>query len=85
MTKTDCRRGSKDRRQTNERMEAVCRRGGGCISIRMEYSQRRWRVRLSHQLSFFLEEANEKNGSCEKKIRDGVDALLFVRMKHPNA
>ena len=44
----------------------------------------RWRLRLSHLLPFFLEEANEKNGSCEK-IRDGVNALLFVRMTHPTA
>jgi hypothetical protein len=39
---------------------------------------------LPYPLSFFLAEANEKNGSCEK-IRDGVDALLFVSMTHPNA
>jgi hypothetical protein len=85
MTKTDCRRGRKDRRQTNERMEAVCRRGGSrCISIRMEYTRWRWRLSLSHLLSFFLEEANEKNGSCEK-IRVGADALLCVRMTRPNA
>jgi len=85
MTKTDCTRGRKDRRQTNERMGAVCRRGGRrWISIRMEYGLWRCRLRLSHLRSFFLEEANEKNGSCEK-IRDGVDALLFVSKTRQNA
>jgi hypothetical protein len=90
MTKAEYKREKKKRRQSNERVGAVFRRGSsGWISIRMEYTRWRW-LKLppppEAPLSFVLKEPNEKKkNSSTEKIRNGVDALLCVHMTRLNA